>query len=136
MNNEISDFLQQHINAGDFPSAVYLVGERGKIVLQGALGNAVVAPEQIAARENTIYDLASLTKSLVTGLLIAKLIESGNIQLDSRVSIHLKEFDVEGKRMITLADLVTHTSHLPAWRPLYLLTGDPGRALTEIGKLT
>ena len=135
MSNEISNFLQQRVDAGDFPSAVYLVGQGGKIVLHGAVGNAVVAPEQIAAQENTIYDLASLTKPLVTGLLIAKLIESGNLQLDSRVSIHLKEFDVEGKRMITLADLVTHTSHLPAWRPLYLLTGDPGKALDEIGKL-
>lgn len=135
MNNEISEFLQQQIDAGDFPSAVYLVGEHGKTALHGAVGSAVIAPEHIAAQENTIYDLASLTKPLVTGLLIAKLIESGNIQLDSRVSIHLKEFDVEGKRMITVADLLTHTSHLPAWRPLYLLTADPGEALVEIGKL-
>jgi len=135
MDNEITEFLQQRIDAGDFPSAVYLVGESGKVVLHGAVGDAVVVPGRIAAQENTIYDLASLTKPLITGLLIAKLIESGKIQLDSRVSVHLKEFDVEGKRMITLADLLTHTSHMPAWRPLYLLTGDAGKALSEISKL-
>jgi len=135
MDNEITEFLQQRIDAGDFPSAVYLVGESGKVVLHGAVGDAVVVPGRIAAQENTIYDLASLTKPLITGLLIAKLIESGKIQMDSRVSVHLKEFDVEGKRMITLADLLTHTSHMPAWRPLYLLTGDAGKALSEIGKL-
>ena len=135
MSNEISAFLQQRVDAGDFPSAVYLVGKGGKPVLHGAVGDAVIAPEQIAAQENTIYDLASLTKPLITGLLIAKLIESGNIQLDSRVSVYLKEFDIEGKRMITLADLVTHASHLPAWRPLYLMTSDHAKAVDEIGKL-
>ena len=135
MDNEISEFLRQRVEAGDFPSAVYLVGERGKVVLHGGVGNAVVAAEPIAAHENTIYDLASLTKPLITGLLIAKLIESGEVQLDSRVAIYLKEFDVEGKRMITVSDLLTHTSHLPAWRPLYLLADDPQDVPGLIGKL-
>jgi CubicO group peptidase (beta-lactamase class C family) len=134
MDNEIPEYLKQRIDAGDFPSAVYLVGEGDKVVLHGAVGNAVVAPEQIAARENTIYDLASLTKPLVTGLLIAKLIERGEMHLDSRVAVYLKEFDVEGKRMMTVSDLLTHTSHLPAWRPLYLLADDVQDVAGVIGK--
>ena len=72
----ISKYLQERIDAGDFPSAVYLVAEKGEIVLQDALGFAVVEPERIEAQMDTIYDLASLTKVLVTGLLFAKLIES------------------------------------------------------------
>ena len=134
MTNQISKFFQERIDAGDFPSAVYLVAEKGEIVLQGCLGFAVVGPERIEARIDTIYDLASLTKPLVTGLLTAKLIESEEFQLDGRVSIYLKEFDTEGKRMITVSDLLTHTSHLPAWKPLYLFVSDRSDVITRSGK--
>ncbi|MEO6051047.1 MAG: serine hydrolase [Pyrinomonadaceae bacterium] len=133
MINQISQFLQERIDAGDFPSAVYLVAEKGEIVLQDALGFAVVEPERIEARVDTIYDLASLTKVLVTGLLCAKLIEDEKFQLAGRVAVYLKEFDTEGKRSITIRDLLTHTSHLPAWRPFYLLVSDPAEVINEIG---
>ena len=56
------EFLQSRIEAKDFPSAVYLVAEKGEITLQDALGLAVVEPERIKAESDTIYDLASLTK--------------------------------------------------------------------------
>ena len=45
MNKEISQFLSERIAANDFPSAVYLVAEKGEIVYQDALGYAVVEPE-------------------------------------------------------------------------------------------
>lgn len=134
MPDQITKFLQERINAGDFPSAVYLVAEKGNIILHDALGYAVVEPERIEAKIDTIYDLASLTKVLITGLLTARLIEIGEIQLDARVSIYLKEFDTEGKRMITVSDLLTHTSHLPAWKPFYLLVSSPSKIIDEIGK--
>ena len=134
MVNKISEFLQERIDAGDFPSTVFLVAEKGEIVLHDALGFAVVEPEQIEAKLDTIYDLASLTKPLVTGLLIARLVEKGEIQLETRVCIYLKEFDTEGKRMITVSDLLTHTSLLPAWKPFYLLASDRSEVISEIGQ--
>src|SRR5688572_7766138 len=102
MSDQISQFLQERIDAGDFPSAVYLVAERGEIVLQDAVGSAVVEPENINAKLDTIYDLASLTKPLVTGLLAAMLIENGTFEIDYRVATLLNEFEVEGKRTITV----------------------------------
>src|SRR4026208_469365 len=99
MNEQISTFLRSRIDAGDFPSAVYLVAEKGEIVVEDALGFAVIEPVRIEAKVDTIYDLASLTKPLVTGLLAARLIESGAFPLEGRVGLYLKEFDVEGKRM-------------------------------------
>ena len=80
-NEQISELLQTRISEGDFPSAVYLVAEKGAIVFQDALGFAVLEPERREAKLDTIYDLASLTKVLVTGLLCAKLIETGAISL-------------------------------------------------------
>jgi len=116
---EINEFLQSRIDAGDFPSAVYLVAEKGEIILQDALGFAVVEPEKIAAKIDTIYDLASLTKPLVTGLLCAKLIENGEINLSDKVSKYFNEFDSDDKREITIENLLTHTSGLVSWMPFY-----------------
>jgi CubicO group peptidase (beta-lactamase class C family) len=121
MTTQIDEFLQQRVDAGDFPSAAYLAAERGDVILSGAAGNAVVEPEVIPAAMSTIYDLASLTKPLVTGLLLAKLIEAREVQIDARVAIYLPEFETEGKRMITVRDLVTHTSRLPSWLPHYIV---------------
>ena len=135
MSTRISSYLQERIDAEDFPSAVYLVGEHDEIVLSGAVGNAVVEPEKIEAAFDSIYDLASLTKPLVTGLLTAILIDRGVISLDHRISAHLGEFDVEAKRMITVRDLVAHTSHLPSWKPFYLMTQDPADVIQVIGGL-
>lgn len=117
----ISSFLNERIAAGDFPSAVYAVAERGAAIFVDALGNAVVDPRPIAATAETIYDLASLTKPLVTGLLCSRRVEAGELTLDSSVAHYLAEFDRTDKQDITVRQLLTHTSGLPAWQPLYIL---------------
>ncbi len=120
--NKISTFLQTKIDAGDFPSAVYLVAEKGGIILQDALGFAVVEPEKIEAKLETIYDLASLTKVLITGLLCAKLIEKGEIKLSDKIAKYFSEFDTDEKREITIENLLTHTSGFQSWLPFYLIS--------------
>ena len=89
-------------------------------------------PEQIPASLNTIYDLASLTKPLVTGLLCARGVEAGELDLDSAVADYLPDFNCSDKSAITIRHLLTHTSGLPAWRPLYLLTEDKDKVIAAI----
>ena len=135
-NTQLSALLQQHIEVGEFPSAVYLVGERDEILYTDALGYSVVEPYRVTNKLDTIYDLASLTKPLITSLLCARRIELGELTLDSSVSHYLPEFDRTDKQMITVRELLTHTSGLPAWRPLYILTEDePERAAGAIANL-
>jgi CubicO group peptidase (beta-lactamase class C family) len=135
-NEKLSALLQEHIDAGEFPSAVYLVADRGQVVFADALGHSVVEPYRVANKLDTIYDLASLTKPLITTLLCARRIELGELTLDSSVSHYLPEFDRTDKQMITVRELLTHTSGLPAWRPLYVLTEDqPDRAAGAIASL-
>ena len=124
--------MRSRISAGDFPSAVYLVAEKGASVFADALGDAVVIPTKHPATLQTIYDLASLTKPLVTGLLCAQLVEGGALSLDRSVASYLAEFDRTQKNSITIRQLLTHTSGLPAWRPLYLLASDKTSALSAI----
>lgn len=118
-NNRINEFLQSRIDALDFPSAVYLVAERGEVVFTGAPGFALLEPKKTAAKTDTIYDLASLTKPLVTGLLCAKLIEAGEINLSDKIAKYFAEFDANDKREITIENLLTHTSGFAAWLPFY-----------------
>ncbi|MBA3768336.1 MAG: beta-lactamase family protein, partial [Acidobacteria bacterium] len=134
-DENISSLLTERIAAGDFPSAVYLVAERGRVPLADALGHAVREPDQQRdATLDTIYDLASLTKPLVTGLLCARRIENSELRLDDEVRSYMPEFDRADKRIITVGQLLTHTSGLPAWRPLYIEAGDKAQALRVIAE--
>lgn len=124
-SSAIDAYLSSRIAAGDFPSAVYLFAEKGEVVLQDALGLAVVEPEQIEATIDTIYDLASLTKVLVTGLLCAKLVECGELALSDQISRFFAEFDTDDKREITIRSLLTHSSGFINWKPFYLCENAP-----------
>jgi CubicO group peptidase (beta-lactamase class C family) len=129
----VNAMLAERIEAGDFPSAVYVVAEAGRVRFAGALGDAVREPSVRAATLGTVYDLASLTKPLATGMLLALLVERGAVGLDAAVSEYLPEFGAGEKRAVTVRHLLTHTSGLPAWQPLYLSTGgDRDRVLETI----
>src|SRR5947209_29756 len=135
-DDRISAMLAERIAAGDFPSAVYLVAERGEVLFADALGDAVREQERHVATLDTIYDLASLTKPLVTGLLSAMRVERGEMNLDDTVSGYFPEFNLDDKREISLRQLLTHTSGLPAWRPLYLTASNKEEVLRAIAAET
>jgi CubicO group peptidase (beta-lactamase class C family) len=116
----IDDFLAREIEIGSFPGAVYAVGNATAIETEGALGNAVVVPARIPATLETIYDCASVTKVLVTTTLVLQAVEEGRFRLDD-------EF-----RGFPVHRLLTHTSGLRAWLPLYA-EGDYLTSILEKG---
>lgn len=117
---EHADYLLERIEAGDIPSASWLVAGAGGVLDAGAVGLASVVPEKAAASTETIYDLASLTKPLVTSPLIVVLARHEGVGFSSPAARFLPEFSRSDKRDITLGHLLTHTSGLPDWAPLYL----------------
>src|SRR6266699_4434953 len=80
--SRLAEYLQRHIEDGDFPGASYLVAEDDRILAERALGFAVLRPERIAAATGTIYDLASLTKPLAGSLLAALFESEGLLSFD------------------------------------------------------
>jgi CubicO group peptidase (beta-lactamase class C family) len=132
INPDISAFLQERMDANDFPSALYLVAVKGEIRFQDAIGYAVVEPERIPAQLDTIYDLASLTKVLVTSLLGAKLVESEQMETDAAFLGYFGPLEAEDKRDVTIRQLATHTSGFKAWLPFYLLVMERSEILGEI----
>jgi len=133
--NNLSAYLKAEISEGAFPGAQYVIGERGEIIAEDALGLAVVEPERLAVTRDTIYDLASLTKPLVTSLLAVILTTLGVIDLRAPLGEYLSEFDGERRRRLTLKQLLTHISGLPNWRPLYLEVSRPQDTPAYIARL-
>jgi serine-type D-Ala-D-Ala carboxypeptidase len=131
---EIDEFLITRIKAGDFASAVYLLAEGERICALGACGQAVRVPEVRGATTDTIYDLASLTKPLVTGMLLAQLIERGLLDLSWPVSRIMPEFNTREKRNINIGQLATHSAGLAGWRPYYILAETPDQVLDIISR--
>ncbi|HET8946586.1 MAG TPA: serine hydrolase domain-containing protein [Candidatus Polarisedimenticolia bacterium] len=125
----LDDWLAEKIREDWFPGASWLVGDGRRVLFEGAVGDATIAPGRIAASISTLYDLASLTKPLATALLAVRLQTAGLLRLEDRVDRLLPEWRPrDAAPALTVLDLLTHRSGLPAWMPLYALASDvPGR---------
>jgi uncharacterized protein YbbC (DUF1343 family)/CubicO group peptidase (beta-lactamase class C family) len=71
-------------------------------------------PQQEPMTEDTIFDLASLTKVVATTNAVMQLVDAGAIDLNAPVSKYLPEFKCNGKSRITIKEMMTHTSGLRA----------------------
>lgn len=129
---EIDQFLNASIKAKDFTCAVYLIAQGKNILALNALGNSVIIPEKIAATKDTIFDLASLTKPLVSGMLLAQFLEEGLISLEQPISDIFLQFNTVDKKDITIKQLASHSAGFINWLPFYALAKDPGEVLHKI----
>jgi CubicO group peptidase (beta-lactamase class C family) len=116
-----------------YAGAVLLAGRGGTVALHEPIGMAVryraydektdtgvefPADQQIPMAEDTVFDLASVSK-LFTSILAVQQIERGALELEGKVAAYLPEFGAAGKHDITIRQLLTHTSGFRAWIPLY-----------------
>jgi CubicO group peptidase (beta-lactamase class C family) len=84
-------------------------------------------------RTDTVFDLASLTKPLVTAALTLSLVADRQLSLDDPVGTYLPAWRDGPKAGATLRHLLTHTAGLPDWRPLYQAL-DSSLIATSAGK--
>ncbi len=75
-------------------------------------------PQKRRAKKDTIYDIASITKPIITASLIFKLIENNEINLDDKIEKFFRDLPSD-KKEITVKELLTHTSGIIEWEPLY-----------------
>jgi CubicO group peptidase (beta-lactamase class C family) len=117
------------IRAGGFPGASVIVGRRGAAVFSRGYGRLGWSKD--ASRvdpEQSIYDLASLTKVVGTTTAIMILYDEGRVALDARAVEYLPAFTGGWKDSITIRQLLTHRSGLPASRDLWKLATNPQEA--------
>src|SRR5262245_5787984 len=103
-----------------FPGAVLAVAHRGVLGHLAPFGAFHYGAGAPPVRPDTIYDLASLTKLIVTTSLAMRLVEDGRLDLDAPVAHTLPEFDGPGKVAVTARHLLAHCSGLPGFAPLFL----------------
>lgn len=102
-----------------FPGAVLLVAERGEVLLRKSFGCRSLVPERTALSADMVYDVASLTKVLVTTTLAMQLVQENLMQLDWRLSRIFQTFGTHGKETMTVRHLLTHRSGYAATHPYY-----------------
>ncbi len=115
----IAKAMHVAVEGGVFPGAVLHVRLRGQIAFHQAFGSTTLIPAKEPARLDTIYDLASLTKPLATVTAMLCLIQDGRLSLDDPLQKHIEELQGSALGEATIFHLLTHSSGLPAWRPLY-----------------
>ncbi len=116
--SSIEEIVNQAMAEHRLPGAVVIVGHHGRIVYRRAIGMRSLEPTREKMTLDTIFDMASLTKPLMTAAAVMQLYQEGKIGVDEPVAKYLPEFAANGKRDITIRDLLTHYSGLPPDLPL------------------
>jgi CubicO group peptidase (beta-lactamase class C family) len=107
--------VQEEIEAVHLPGAVVLVGQGDQVLYCKAFGFAVAEPIPEPMHEDTVFDLASLTKPIATATAIMILVDRGQLDPNDRVGAYLPAFACNGKEDVRIHHLLTHTSGLPAY---------------------
>jgi uncharacterized protein YbbC (DUF1343 family)/CubicO group peptidase (beta-lactamase class C family) len=109
----VDAIIDKAVAEGNIPGAVLLIGHDGKVVHRKAFGSRSLEPVREEMTVDTVFDLASLTKCLATATSVMKLVEDGRIRLGDSVATYLPDFAQNGKKDITIRDLLTHYSGMP-----------------------
>jgi uncharacterized protein YbbC (DUF1343 family)/CubicO group peptidase (beta-lactamase class C family) len=104
--------IAQAIQDGTVPGAVLVVGHDGRVIYRKAYGARALDPGREVMTLDTIFDVASLTKVIVTSTAVMQLVEKGKVRLNDPVAKYLPEFAQNGKDDITVRQLLTHYSGL------------------------
>ena len=130
--NTVRDSMRAVLERGladrAYPGAIAMVGDRHEVIATVAVGHQDWAPSP-KVDEYTIWDLASLTKVIGTTTALMQLWADHRVDLDAPVQHYLPEFVGPHKELVTVRHLLTHSSGLPGWRPLYKEATSPAEAL-------
>lgn len=96
--SSIDRIMDSALKANTVPGAVVFIGHDGHIVFHKAYGNRSTIPAPNAMTEDTIFDMASLTKVIATTTAVMQLYQQGRFRLNDPLSKYLPEFAANGKR--------------------------------------
>ena len=117
------EVIEEAIANKDIPGAVLAIVRDGKMAYLKAYGNKRVYPTVEPMTTETVFDMASCSKTMSTAVCTMILVERGKIRLSDAVSVYVPGFqnwtseDGKEKKTIRVADLLTHTSGLPSYGP-------------------
>jgi len=116
----VRQLLERAVADKAFPAAVVEVGTAHQPLWHQAFGHLSFATDAAATRDDTVFDLASLTKVLATTPLVMRMVERGGLALDDPISTYVSLWrDEHGGAPVTIRDLLAHCSGLPAHIAFY-----------------
>jgi serine-type D-Ala-D-Ala carboxypeptidase len=116
---EAARIVSEAIAVGAFPGAAIEVGGAAGARWKHTAGTLTREPGAPATEVTTIYDLASLTKVIVTTTLVMRAVDDGILALEDRIGDWLPSWRGEDRHGVTVRDLLAHCSGLPAWLPFF-----------------
>lgn len=129
--DKLNRFMAQALAAGAFPGARLLAAKDGKVFYDESFGYTSYEKTQ-QVTEQTIYDVASLTKVLSTTLAVMKLYETGQLDLNRTLVSYLQWTAATNKAGIRVKDLLLHQAGLKAWIPFYQETLVDGNLRSDL----
>lgn len=116
--HEIDSIAQYGIDQKIYPGCQVMALKNGEVIFQKNYGYTDYEKSQPIG-DQTLYDVASVTKSLATTLAMMKLYDENRYTLQDPISKYLPELKNSNKQNLTIAELLTHTSGLPAFIPFH-----------------
>lgn len=115
----VDSLILDQISQRSTPGAQLAVVRGDSLVYLKSYGQLAYDSAAAAVDDSTLYDLASLTKVVVTTTAVMQLVDEGRLHLDSAVASYLPEFATGGKESVTIRNLLLHNSGLEAFRPFH-----------------
>ena len=121
--NKIDSLAQIAIDSSMTPGVQILVAKDGKVIYDKNFGYLTYKKKQ-RVNHNTIYDIASLTKILVTLPIVMKMVEQGKLSLDTKLKEIIPQYINSNKSDKTIKEVLSHFANLKSWIPFYKSTLD------------
>lgn len=106
----ITTLMEQGIADGVFPAAELLVARQSDILFHEHYGDL---------SDETVFDLASLTKPVATATRCMQLVAEKRLTLDTKLETILSQAETTPAEQLTCRQLLSHTAGCAPWRPLY-----------------
>ena len=116
---KIDTLANYGIKQGAYPGCQILVAKDGYIVYNKAFGHYTYDDNSTAVSQNTMYDIASVTKIAATTLAVMKLVDEKEISLNDPLSKHLPYLKHTNKKNITIREALSHYAQLQAFIPFW-----------------
>lgn len=102
-----------------FPCAAAAVGVGHRVLFRQFIGQRQIHPTALDLTEDTLFDLASLSKLVSATMITLKFLEEGKLALRDPIRMYLDSPGNYGQ--CEIRHLLTHTSGLTPWLPLYTM---------------
>lgn len=120
--------LDAAVRDSAFPGAYAVVGSSAGTLASYGAGHLDWSPSPVPDGR-TLWDMASLTKVVALTSAMMQLVAAGRVDLDAPVQRYLPAWNGPHKELVTVRHLLTHSSGLPAWRPIYKEATDTASAM-------